>query len=249
MESHTSNGWQGVTADARQRLETRDYTLDTLCKRLASSGVSVSEAIEGRQELEAAWIPGVEIFPRRVFQQEGRGYFAELTRLGEGVLNRIGLAPQQWATALMHRDSAKGFHIHPPHVPQGLSAKEWFQSLFGDSKEGIARRPYDREQWDVMFFLTGICEIILVDEREGLTRRIMRFRISGDSRPGTDNAAVVIPPGVAHALRNIGNEDLIMVYGTSTSFNPAWEGRIASGVERAALPADWAQYIETRGSG
>ena len=36
--------------------------------------------------------PGVEIFPRRVFQQKGRGYFAELTRLDEGTLDRIGLA-------------------------------------------------------------------------------------------------------------------------------------------------------------
>jgi len=89
--------------------------------------------------------------------------------------------------------------------------------------------------------------MILVDEREGLTRRIMRFTIAGDSRPGNDNAAVVIPPGVGHALRSIGNEDLIMVYGTSTSFNPDWEGRIASGIETAPLPVDWTDYLEHGG--
>jgi dTDP-4-dehydrorhamnose 3,5-epimerase-like enzyme len=54
---------------------------------------------------------------------------------------------------------------------------------------------------------------------------------------------VVIPPGVAHALRSIGNEDLVMAYGTSTSFNPDWEGRIASDVENAPLPVDWANYL------
>jgi hypothetical protein len=65
----------------------------------------------------------VEIFPRRVFQQKGRGYFAELTRLSEAVLDRIGPRPRQWASALMHRDSAKGFHIHPPHVPDGITPR------------------------------------------------------------------------------------------------------------------------------
>ena len=143
----------------------------------------------------------------------------------------------------MHRDSAKGFHIHPPHVPAGESPAEWFRSLYLGAADDYSRRPYDREQWDVMFFLTGICEMVLVDEREGLTRRIMRLTITGDSKPGKDNAAVVIPPGVAHALRSIGNEDLIMVYGTSTTFNPEWEGRIASGIESAPLPADWSSYL------
>jgi dTDP-4-dehydrorhamnose 3,5-epimerase-like enzyme len=245
MDSETNNLWKGLKPSALARLETRDYSKDSLARRLAVTGTGVSELIHGRAELADAWIPGVEIFPRRVFQQKGRGYFAELTRLGEGVPDRIGLAPKQWASALMHRDSAKGFHIHPPHVPQGVSADQWFRELFIESPDDFSRRPYGLEQWDMMFFLTGICEMLLVDERAGLTRRSMRFTIHGDSRPGNDNAAVVIPPGVAHALRSIGNEDLIMVYGTSTVFNPDWEGRIASGIESAPLPADWADYLES----
>ena len=186
----------------RERGSKRGTTRKTRCaRRLATSGVGVGEAIQAATDLADVWIPGVEIFPRRVFQQKGRGYFAELTRLNEGVLDRIGLAPKQWASALMHRDSAKGFHIHPPHIPEDVPAERWFQeSVRRNTRRTISRRPYDREQWDVMFFLTGLCEMILVDEREGLTRRIMRFTISGDSRPGNDNAAVVIPPGVGHAL-------------------------------------------------
>ena len=244
MDANTDHRWKGVKATARARLETRDYSKDALARRLAGNGVGAGEVIQGRAELDDAWIPGVEIFPRRVFQQKGRGYFAELTRLNDGVLDRIGLAPQQWASALMHRDSAKGFHIHPPFIPENVSAGQWFRDLFVDAPEDYSRRPYGSEQWDVMFFLTGICEMILVDEREGLTRRIMRFSIAGDSRPGNDNAAVVIPPGVSHALRSIGNEDLIMVYGTSTTFNPDWEGRIESGIENAPLPMDWTDYLK-----
>ena len=243
METGTGNSWKGLKAAARMRLETRDYTKDSLSRRLATSGADASELLQGRAELADAWIPGVEIFPRRVFQQKGRGYFSELTRLSEGTLDRIGLAPKQWASALMHRDSAKGFHIHPPHVPEDVSAERWFQKLFIENPEDFSLRLYGLEQWDVMFFLTGICEMILVDEREGLTRRVMRFTIHGDGKPGANNAAVVIPPGVAHALRSIGNEDLIMVYGTSTTFNPDWEGRIESGIEAAPLPADWSAYL------
>ncbi len=243
MSTSAEDPWRGLKASARQRLETRDYSKGTLAARIGSSGVGGGETVAARSELENVWIAGVEIFPRRVFQQKGRGYFGELTRLNEGILKEIGIVPQQWASALMHRDSAKGFHIHPPHIPVGVSPEDWFRRLFIDAPKDYSLRHYDREQWDVMFFLTGICEMILTDEREGMPQRVMRFTISGDSRPGADNVAVVIPPGVGHALRSIGNEDLIMVYGTSTSFNPDWEGRMESGIESAPLPPDWAAYL------
>ncbi|MES2439836.1 MAG: hypothetical protein V4584_12240 [Verrucomicrobiota bacterium] len=244
MNSNPNDIWSGLNATARELLDTRDYSMCDLADRLKTVGVKASEAMDGRRDLNETWIPGVEIFSRRVFQQKGRGYFGELVRTSEGVLKQIGLTPSQWASALMHRESAKGFHIHPPHIPDGITPAEWFEKLYVESPENYSLRPYDKEQWDVMFFLTGICEMLLVDERAGMPRRIMRFTIPGDSRPGPDNAAVVIPSGVAHALRNIGNEDLIMVYGTSTVFNPAWEGRIESGVEKAPLPEDWERYLE-----
>jgi deoxycytidine triphosphate deaminase len=48
---------------------------------------------------------------------------------------------------------------------------------------------------------------------------------------------------VAHALRAEGLRDVIMVYGTSTSFDPGFEGRIASEVESAPLPEEWERYV------
>lgn len=237
-------GWRGLRAAASGILETRDYSRASVSERLGASGILASEAIASREELAEVWIPGVEIIPRRVFQQRGRGYFGELTRLSEGIPSEIGLSPQQWATALMHRNTSKGFHIHPPFVPDGVDAADWFRELYVEQPAGYERRPYEHEQWDMMFFLTSICEMILVDEREGLPRRVMRFILHGDSLPGPDNAGVVIPPGVAHALRNVGKDDLIMVYGTSTTFNPDWEGRIESGVETSCLPSGWVTYLE-----
>jgi dTDP-4-dehydrorhamnose 3,5-epimerase-like enzyme len=244
MSESNNDPWRGLRASAKARLETRNYSSGPLSLRLGTTGLNASEAISSRGDLSEVWIPGVELFPRRVFQQKGRGYFGELTRLNQGILDEIGLSPRQWASALMHRDSAKGFHIHPPFIPEGREPAGWFRELYVDGPKVFQNRPYDQEQWDVMFFLTGICEMILTDEREGMPKRSMRFVISGDSRPGPDNAGVVIPPGVGHALRNIGNEDLIMVYGTTTVFNPEWEGRIESSVENSPLPEDWQNYLE-----
>jgi dTDP-4-dehydrorhamnose 3,5-epimerase-like enzyme len=95
-----------------------------------------------------------------------------------------------------------------------------------------------------MFFVQGRIEMILRDVREGLSSRTMRFFIDGDNHPGAGNAGVVVPPGVAHALRVEGSEDGIMVYGTSTSFHPEFEGRIASEIETADLPESWVKFLE-----
>ena len=94
-----------------------------------------------------------------------------------------------------------------------------------------------------MFFVAGNVEMLLVDERAVMPRRVMRFIIEGDDQRGPNNAAIIIPPGVAHALRAEGSRDAIMVYGTTTQFNPEFEGRIADDIERAPLPPDWDAYV------
>lgn len=234
--------WQGLRAEARTVIETRNYTQATLAERVAGAGVGGGElaALEPRPDW---WIPGVEVFPRRVFPQRQRGHFAEFAREGEGCLGRIGLWPKQWATALMFARTAKGFHIHPPHLPAGVEPAAWFRRLFVEEAADFSLRPYALEQWDAMFMVQGTAEMFLVDERAGLPRRRMRFVIEGDDRPGPDNVGVVIPAGVAHALQSISSKDLLMVYGTSTTFVPANEGRIRSSVEAATVPPAWEDYF------
>jgi dTDP-4-dehydrorhamnose 3,5-epimerase-like enzyme len=73
----------------------------------------------------------------------------------------------------------------------------------------------------------------------------MRFFIDGDNHQGSNNVGVVVPPGVAHAIRVEGSEDVIMVYGTSTVFHPEFEGRIASEIETAGLPEGWQKLLKT----
>ena len=241
-----SDLWSGLKDAACAKLSQRDYQVKSFAGRLATSGVEVRELLAADRtdpEMTAAWIPGVEFFARKIFPQRQRGFFGEFARRDEGLLAKIGLWPGQWATARMFSGTAKGFHIHPPFIPEETGPLEWFKRLFVDEPENYALRPYDREQWDVMFFIQGNVEMILIDERLGMPRRVMRYIIEGDDLRGANNAAVVIPPGVSHALRAEGSQDLIMVYGTSTAFEPLFEGRIASSVENAPLPAEWSSYI------
>jgi dTDP-4-dehydrorhamnose 3,5-epimerase-like enzyme len=238
-----SDLWNGLKPGARSQLAQRDYSQKSLAERVGSAGAEAGELIAHRASLAAAWIPGVELFSRRIYPQRDRGFFGEFARMDEGPLSEIGMWPRQWATARMFAGTAKGFHIHPPFVPEGTAPDAWFQRLFLTEPARFDLRPYDREQWDVMFFVQGNVEMILVDERAGLPRRVMRFLIEGDDRPGANNAGVVIPAGVAHALRAEGGRDAIMVYGTSTKFSAEFEGRIAAEIETAPLPADWEQYL------
>lgn len=238
MVAMQQDRWNGLRAEALAALETRDYSQSGLAARVAGPGVGGGE-LAALAEKPDWWIPGVEIFSRRVFQQRQRGHFGEFAREGEGKLGEIGMWPKQWATALMFARTAKGFHIHPPKIPAGTAPEAWFQRLFVTEPGNYALRPYADEQWDAMFFVRGTCEMFLIDERAGMPRRRMRFVIEGDDRAGADNVGVVIPAGVAHALQSISSTDLVMVYGTSTTFDPANEGRICSGVEAATIPAEW----------
>jgi dTDP-4-dehydrorhamnose 3,5-epimerase-like enzyme len=242
--------WLGVNERARKSLVSRDYKTGPLAQRISDSGVNAGDLVapRGRAELKKVWIPGVEIFSRTVFPQRHRGSFGELARESEGILGKIGLRPRQWSAARMFANSAKGFHIHPPSIPDGTTAEKWLRRLFVMQSQKHSLRPYDREQWDVMFFLQGRAEIFLRDARAGLPERTMRFFVDGDNHRGRNNVGIVIPPGVAHAIRAEGSEDVIMVYGTSTTFQPEFEGRIASEIETAELPASWRKFLGSGGS-
>jgi len=237
--------WVGLSARARRGLSSRNYKTGTLGQRVAEGGVDAGEltATRAKSGLKREWIPGVEIFARDVHPQRHRGSFGELGREGQGVLGKIKLWPKQWSAAKMFANSAKGFHIHPPHSPADTTPEKWFRRLFVMQSSDYALRPYEHEQWDIMFFLQGRAELFLRDERAGLPARMMRFFVDGDNHRGRNNVGVVIPPGVAHAIRAEGSEDVIMVYGTSTTFQPEFEGRIASEIETAELPPSWRKFL------
>jgi dTDP-4-dehydrorhamnose 3,5-epimerase-like enzyme len=246
MNKHEKNLWLGLNEPARKALAHRDYQAAPFSQRLAESGVEAGElaaADRRKPAIKRIWIPGVEIFSRTIHSQPHRGLFGELVRRDEGTLARIGLWPKQWSAACMFARSAKGFHVHPPSVPADTAPEKWLRRLFVTDARNYSLRRYDDEQWDVMFFLQGRAEIILRDVRAGLPVRTMRFFVDGDNHRGANNVGVVVPPGVAHALRAEGSEDVIMVYGTSTTFHREFEGRIGSEIETATLPKAWEEFL------
>jgi dTDP-4-dehydrorhamnose 3,5-epimerase-like enzyme len=239
--------WQGLTAEAQKALVMRDYASQSFADRLIGAGIEAGKlgsADRTTAENREVWIPGVEVFPRQIHHQRHRGVFGEFIRRDEGVLQRIGFWPAQWANARMFAQTAKGFHVHPPSIPEGTKPEDWMRRLFVEEPENYALRRYPDEQWDVMFFVQGVAEMILRDVRAGMPTRTMRFFVDGDNHPGANNVGIVVPPGVAHAIRVEGSEDVIMVYGTSTSFHPEFEGRIASEIETAALPESWEKFLK-----
>lgn len=240
------NLWAGLSDAAQSALTPRNYKAGSFAQCLAQSGVDAGElaGLDRRKpDAKKVWIPGVEIFSRQIHPQRYRGLFGEFARRDEGIVAKIGFWPAQWATARMFGGSAKGFHIHPPSIPAGTTAQKWLRRLFVTEPTNYSLRRYDQEQWDVMFFVQGRAEMILRDVRAGLPTRTMRFFVDGDNHRGPNNAGIVVPPGVAHAICVEGSEDVIMIYGTSTIFHPEFEGRIASDIESATLPQSWQKFL------
>jgi len=246
MNQREKDLWQGINPRAQDALSTRNYRIESFGQELSERGVEASQLTTAERknpEIEKAWIPGVEIFSRKIHAQRHRGFFGEFVRRDEGILSQIGFWPKQWSASRMFAQTAKGFHVHPPSIPEGTTAADWLHRLFIDEPDNYSLRRYDEEQWDVMFFLQGRAETILCDLRIGLSRRIMRFFVDGDNHRSSNNVGIVVPPGVAHAIRAEGSEEVIMVYGTSTIFHPEFEGRIASEIETAQLPESWQQFL------
>src|SRR6266404_4965121 len=197
MNKGETNLWTGLSDEARNALTARDYKAGSLAQRIAYSGIDASELVvadRSRPEVKRAWIPGVEVFPRKIHSQRHRGVFGEFCRRDEGILGQIGFWPKQWSAARMFAQSAKGFHVHPPSIPENETAADWLRHLFIDEPENYMLRRYDDEQWDVMFFIQGRAEMILCDIRAGFARRVMRFFVDGDNHRSDNNVGVVIPP-------------------------------------------------------
>ena len=98
------NLWIGLNEPARNALAVRDYKTGSFAQRLPGSGVEASELTRvnrAQSDVKRIWIPGVEIFARKIFAQLHRGSFGEFVRENDGVPAKIGFWPKQWSGARM----------------------------------------------------------------------------------------------------------------------------------------------------
>src|SRR5689334_4767727 len=120
MTTREENLWQGIDSSARNALTGRDYRTGSFAEEIAQLGVDAGELVaadKNKSDIKEVWIPGVEIFQRKLYPQRHRGFFGEFVRHDEGILARTGMWPKQWSAARMFAGTAKGFHVHPPSIP------------------------------------------------------------------------------------------------------------------------------------
>jgi hypothetical protein len=75
MSKRERNLWKGIDVGARKSLNTRDYRAESFARELSQRGVDASDlaaADRSQREIKDAWIPGVEIFARKVHAQRHR---------------------------------------------------------------------------------------------------------------------------------------------------------------------------------
>src|SRR5215472_4664205 len=98
MKKREKNLWEGIHPRVEKALTARDYRTASFAQELAQRGVDAGEVVgadKSEREIKEAWIPGVEIFARKIHPQRHRGCFGEFVRRDEGILAQIGLWPKQ----------------------------------------------------------------------------------------------------------------------------------------------------------
>src|SRR5262249_22050134 len=89
MRKLDKNIWQGIDAAAANAVRTPDYHTASFVQELFGRGLDASQLLaadRSKPEIRDAWIPGIEIFARKIHSQRHRGSFGELVRREEGVL-------------------------------------------------------------------------------------------------------------------------------------------------------------------
>jgi dTDP-4-dehydrorhamnose 3,5-epimerase len=147
-------------------------------------------------------IDGVKINAFPVWPDD-RGYFLEIARLGQGMVEHFPAATSQVSAALNYPGIIKAFHYH-------------------------------KFQTDFWVPAAGLLQVALVDLRKGSkTFGAKNTLYVGALRPWQ----MLIPPGVAHGYKVIGEQPSVLVYITNRNYDPKDEGRIA--YNDTAIAYDW----------
>ena len=123
---------------------------------------------------------------------DDRGYFLEVARLGQGLVEDFPASGSQVSAAFNYPGIIKAFHYH-------------------------------KFQTDYWVPVAGLFQVALVDLRKGsATFGAKNTLYVGSLRPWQ----IVIPPGVAHGYKVVGEQPSTLVYITNRTYDPQDEGRV-----------------------
>lgn len=132
----------------------------------------------------------------------------------------------------------RGYFLEIARLGQGLAADFPFattQVSAAVNYPGIIKAfHFHKFQTDYWVPAAGLLQVALVDLRKGSgTYGAKNTLYLGALRPWQ----LLIPPGVAHGYKVIGEERSVLVYVTNRTYDPADEGRIA--YNDAGIAYDW----------
>ncbi len=137
-------------------------------------------------------IAGVRLKPFPLWPDD-RGYFLEIARLGQGMVEEFPATSSQVSAAVNYPGIIKAFHYH-------------------------------KFQTDFWVPVSGLLQVVLVD----LRKRSANFGAKNTLYVGALRPwQILIPPGVAHGYKVIGEHPSTLVYITNRTYDPKDEGRIA----------------------
>jgi dTDP-4-dehydrorhamnose 3,5-epimerase len=132
----------------------------------------------------------------------------------------------------------RGFFMEIQRIGHGLAAgfpPERSQVSAAMNYRGTIKAfHFHLHQTDCWTPVTGLFQVVLADLRVGSPTFGARNTLYlGPMRPWQ----VLIPPGVAHGYKIIGNQDALLVYMTDQFYNPKDEGRLP--YDDASINYDW----------
>jgi dTDP-4-dehydrorhamnose 3,5-epimerase len=134
-----------------------------------------------------------------VLHEDDRGQLVELWRKDDPKLKAAGFDPVMAYISWTYPGFVRGFHVHP-----GLKGQYAFSS------KGPAERCFSQVsgQRDCFLFMDGTYRLALYDARENSPT----FGTLQQIYAGHHNrAAVIVPSGVWHAYKNVGNTRAMVV--------------------------------------
>jgi len=95
---------------------------------------------------------------------------------------------------------------------------------------------WHRKQFDVWFVVRGSAQVVLHDMRvTSTTYKQTQVICAGEDNP----CLILIPPGVAHGYRVLGNEKVGLLYHTSEAYDPANPDEERIPFDDSGINFDW----------